>query len=105
MGIFLAIVLLFVGLVAGVSWGGRFAVGRLALYWIWSGVFYHIGHFVTLNRAAVVFGGLFVIQGVLLAGAAIRNKPVLGTPRGARGIAGAVLIAYTLFIYPLISLA
>ncbi len=38
----------------------------LGLLWIWIGVAYHFSFFTSINKAAFVFGGVFVLQGVLL---------------------------------------
>ncbi|MGE5382190.1 MAG: DUF6064 family protein [Omnitrophica WOR_2 bacterium] len=38
----------------------------LAILWLWSGIVYHIGFFSDLNKPAIVFGLLFIIQGVLI---------------------------------------
>lgn len=44
---------------------GRFVSVILALFWIWIGVFYHIGHFSAINPIAIGFGGAFIFQGLL----------------------------------------
>jgi hypothetical protein len=40
----------------------------LALLWLWTGVVYHGLFFAAINRAALLFAALFVLQGLLLAG-------------------------------------
>lgn len=35
----------------------------LGLLWIWTGLVYHIVFFSGINKAAYVFGGIFIIQG------------------------------------------
>ncbi len=38
----------------------------LAFLWLWIGLVYHLSYFSTINGAAYVFGGLFIIQQVCL---------------------------------------
>ena len=37
----------------------------LAFLWMWMGFVYHIIFFITINKAAYLFGALFIVQGVL----------------------------------------
>lgn len=37
----------------------------LGLLWIWTGLVYHIVFFSGINKAAYVFGGIFIIQGIM----------------------------------------
>lgn len=45
----------------------RLIVGTLAIMWLWTGVGYHWLHFAEINKAALIFGGLFVAPGAMLA--------------------------------------
>jgi hypothetical protein len=38
--------------------------GFLGILWIWIGIAYHFAFFTEINKAAFVFGGLFVLQGL-----------------------------------------
>src|SRR4051812_31769009 len=65
-----------------------------AAFWLWTGLVYHVGYFREINGAAVLFGALFVAQGLLwlLVGVvrprlAFRARPDLG------GLVGALFIA------------
>ena len=40
----------------------RIASGVLALLWLWSGLVYHIVFFSDINRVAIAFGVLFLVQ-------------------------------------------
>lgn len=82
----------------------RFASALLAFLWIWTGVLYHWLVFSEINPAAWIFGGAFVLEGLLLV--------VLGTvkpwldwaaPRGASLWIGLVFVVYALVIYPLLN--
>lgn len=37
----------------------------LSLLWIWMGLVYHFWFFSTINRAALIFAAVFVLQGIL----------------------------------------
>jgi hypothetical protein len=52
---------------------GRIALAVLALFWLWNGLVYHLVFFLQINFAALPFSALFALQGLLLAGAAIRG--------------------------------
>lgn len=43
----------------------RLIGGFLGILWIWTGIAYHLAFFTEINKAAYVFGGLFVLQGFL----------------------------------------
>jgi hypothetical protein len=83
----------------------RIISGILALFWIWMGVFYHIGYFSVINPAARIFGLFYVLQGVLFF--------LIGTIRGRVSfrfnfrpvpILGVGFILYAMVIYPLLGL-
>lgn len=76
----------------------------LAFYWIWMGIGYHIAYFSAINKAAYVFGGLFVVQGVLFFIAARRRWIQFEPGRNARTVLGLVAVTYALVVYPLIGL-
>jgi hypothetical protein len=78
----------------------------MGFLWVWTGVLYHWWHFTAINRAAWVFGALFVIQGALFVGHGIGGRPLrIGRPRGWYGWIGGPLLAYSLVVYPLWGLA
>jgi hypothetical protein len=85
---------------------GRIISALLALLWLWMGIVYQWLFFSTINKAAWLFGALFVIQGVFFIGCGpIRNRLSFQRPTGLRGLAGSILIVYALIIYPLIGQA
>jgi hypothetical protein len=76
----------------------------LALFWLWSGVVYHIGFFTAINPAAYLFGGLFIAEGLLLAWFGLRpSQPSLEFSSKTRFLTGAFLVCFALVIYPAIS--
>lgn len=74
----------------------------LAMLWVWSGVAYHFAHLSRVNPAAWLFGGLFVLQGMLWIWATRYRRLAFATDRSAAWTVGAVGIAYALVIYPLL---
>ena len=48
----------------------RLIAGGLAAMWLWTGIAYQWMHFAAINPAALGFGAMFVLQGVLFSVAA-----------------------------------
>jgi Family of unknown function (DUF6064) len=75
--------------------------GGLALMWTWTGVAYHGLFFSSINRAALIFAALFVLQGLLFAHAGLLRRDLRSAPaRGLAGIAGWALVIYAALLYP-----
>jgi hypothetical protein len=75
----------------------------LSFFWLWMGIVYHIIFFSGINKAAYIFGGLFILQGLMFAGCGlIRKKLSFEYTKSAANNAGIVLIAYALIIYPVL---
>jgi hypothetical protein len=84
----------------------RLTSGILTAFWIWIGVFYHILHFAAINRAAYVFGLVFVVQGVLFfVDGVVYKKLSFRASRSFRFVAGACLVTYALVVYQLLGMA
>jgi hypothetical protein len=79
---------------------GRIALAVLALFWLWNGLVYHLVFFLQINFAALPFGALFALQGLLLAGAAIRGGRELRFVPDATDWVGLVYVLFALFAYP-----
>jgi hypothetical protein len=73
----------------------------LSLFWIWMGLVYHLLFFSTINRAALIFATLFVLQGILffIAGVWKQNLRFRFRP-DLFGITGSTFLIYALVIYP-----
>ena len=84
----------------------RIVTGLLAFLWIWPGAVYHLFFFTSVNPAAYFFGGMFIVQGCLLVYRGIfQQRLEFRFDRDPHGILGAVLVIYSLFIYPLTCLS
>jgi len=73
----------------------------LAFLWLWMGVVYHLGFFRAINPAAIVFGAVFVVEGLLFLWAGVvQNRLGFGRRSSWDLLAAAVLLLYALFVYP-----
>ena len=76
----------------------------LATFWAWTGVAYHIVNFSEINKAAYVFGALFLVQAILLLLAAFQsNKLTFQLSFTASAVIGAIFIAYAMVVYPFLN--
>lgn len=76
----------------------------LAALWLWMGVVYHFIFFSTINKAARLFGALFIVQSLIFIFAGVRSKLSFRFRLNGQGILGAVLITYALVLYPIIGM-
>jgi hypothetical protein len=79
--------------------------GILAFYWVWMGVAYHLLHFSAINRAAYIFGLLFLFQGLIFLWVG-RAKPEVSflLPSKARAVVGGVFLLYAMVLYPVLGI-
>jgi len=84
---------------------GSAAAAGLAVMWLWTGAAYHLRYFSAINPAAYAFGALFVVQGLLFAWIGWSGQLAFGQSASPRGALGWSLIAYSMFVYPLLGMA
>lgn len=73
----------------------------LGAFWLWMGFVYHWRFFSEINKAAYVFGIIFILQGILfLYKGVYQNALHFSYTSNVAGRTGAVLVVYALFIYP-----
>jgi hypothetical protein len=78
----------------------------LGLMWLCTGVLYHGVFFSSINKAAIAFGALFVVEGVaLLYAGIVRDGLRFAINYGFRAVIGAGFILYAFLVYPLIGIA
>jgi hypothetical protein len=81
--------------------GDKINNGILAFFWLWIGIVYHIMYFSSINKAAYVFGIIFILQGLVFIYAGIlRNHISFKYTTSIYSITGAIFILYALIIYP-----
>ncbi len=77
--------------------------GILAFLWLWMGIVYHLVFFKVINKAAYLFGALFILQGILFLTLGI-FKPKLSFKLrfDTYGITASALILFALIFYPVL---
>lgn len=86
------------------KYSNRIISSGLALLWIWMGVVYQLGYFSNINKAAYLFGILFIIQGLLFfKEGVISEKVIYRYPTTLSFVAGVSMVVYSLLLYPLLS--
>jgi|SRR6185436_10527194 len=82
---------------------GKVISGLLAFFWLWMGIVYHLIFFTVINKAAYLFGAVFILQGILfLTFGVFHSKLSFRFYPGKYGIAGIILILFALIIYPVL---
>lgn len=85
------------------SYSNKIIVSILAFLWLWMGVVYHLIFFSSINKAAIIFGALFIIHGLLLFYfGIIKDKLKFQFSLNKYGITGIVLTTFALVVYPLL---
>lgn len=85
---------------------GKWISGMLAFFWLWMGIVYHLIFFTTINKAAFLFGAVFVVQGFLfLLFGVFKNRLSFRFQSDIYGWTGVILIVFALLIYPLLGYA
>lgn len=77
----------------------------LAFFWLWMGIVYHLIFFSTINKAAYLFGSIYIIQAILFFySGVIKNKLIFGFQKYIYTIIGSILIAYGILVYPVLGI-
>lgn len=77
--------------------------GVLFFFWLWMGVVYHLIFFTTINKAAYLFGAVFILQSMLfLAYGVFQSKLSFAFRYDRYGMVGIILIVFALIIYPVL---
>ena len=76
----------------------------LSFFWLWMGIVYHLIYFTSINSAAYLFGGMFIVQGLLfLYHGVLKDNLPYCFRTDKRGWIGAVLVVFALIIYPILN--
>ena len=85
--------------------GDRMIGALLAAAWLWCGAVFQLQFFAPINFMAPLYGGLFILQGLLLAWSLILRAEVAFRVRpGPFGMGGFALVLFALMIVPGISI-
>ena len=85
------------------SKSNRIISGVLAFLWLWMGVVYHLIFFTAINKAAYLFGALFILQGVLFSIFGIfQNRLSFKFRPDIYGLTGLILMLFALIVYPVL---
>jgi hypothetical protein len=84
--------------------GDRFIGGGLATMWLWTGIAYHWLYFSSINKAALIFGALFVLQGAIFLVATVRGDLRFGQSIGPTAWLGWAFVLYAAVLYPILGL-
>jgi hypothetical protein len=91
-------------IVVGKQWTDKVVCAFLSFLWIWMGIMYHIVFFTAINKAAYLFGTLFIVEGCLILWQGVfRNKLSFHLSKNTYGILGFFLMLFALLIYPVLS--
>jgi hypothetical protein len=81
----------------------RVIAAGLAALWLWAGIVYHGIFFARITPAATFFAAMFVAQAMLLLVRGVVRDRLCVAPRDSRAwIAGWILIAYAMVLYPVL---
>jgi len=73
----------------------------LSFSWLWMGIVYHLMYFTQINKAACLFGVIFILQGLLFFyQGVLNNKLSYKFHFDKFGWTGALLMTFALIIYP-----
>lgn len=82
---------------------GKFSSYVLAIFWFWMGMIYQVAFFSAINKAAYLFGLLFIVQATFfIYEGVIKKNLTFEYHKNFYSITGQVIIIYALFIYPII---
>lgn len=85
------------------SQSDRIVYSILAFFWFWMGIVYHIVYFSPINKAAFVFGVIFIAQGIIfLYFGTIKRKTQFEFNFDFSGTIGIIAILYALIVYPVL---
>lgn len=85
------------------SYADRFISSILGVIWVWNGLVYHIMFFTSINKAAYLFGALFILQGIMIWWyGGIKGEIDYSSGGNASRLIGGLLLLYAAVAYPLI---
>jgi hypothetical protein len=84
-------------------WSNKIITIILSLLWLWMGIVYHLIFFTTINKAAWLFGALYILEaGMLMFFSFSDDKLSFKFHPDIYGLTGLFLILFAMIIYPVI---
>src|SRR5688500_3665210 len=78
-----------------IAWTDRIINSILTFFWLWMGIVYHLLFFTTINRAAYLFGSIFIVQAILFFYfGVIKQKLTYSLSNVRLAIAGAIIVTF-----------
>lgn len=88
------------------SFSDKFISISLALLWLWMGVVYNFIFFTSINKAAYIFGSLFIIQSIIfIYTGLIKRSLQFEFQRSIFSYTSIILVMFALIVYPLLGFA
>lgn len=85
------------------GYADRRVAAILGFLWLWIGLVYHLIFFTAINPAAYLFGGLFMVQGLLFFVTGVWRQKISFKPALNLGSSvGGFFILYGMLIYPVL---
>lgn len=78
--------------------------GLLGFLWLWVGIAYHLAFFASINSAAYVFGGAFILEGLFFLYETFSRKRLeFAFEKSVKDYLGYFFVLFGVIIYPVIS--
>jgi len=85
-------------------YSGRIVLATLTFFWLWNGLIYHLLYFSTINKAAYIFGVLFLIQaGLFILLGLTHHWLSFKFLNNSYSITASILILYAMLFYPVLN--
>jgi len=81
----------------------KIIIASLSFFWLWIGIVYHLIFFSTINKAAYIFGMLFILQGILfIFYGVVKGNITFAYRKNIFNGIGVMIISYALIVYPIL---
>jgi len=88
------------------NFSNKLISGGLAFFWLWIGIVYHLAFFTSINKAAYLFGLLFIVQGILfIYFGFVKQILYYEMRKDWLGNLGGLFVLYALIIYPILGMS
>ena len=84
------------------EYSNRINAAILSFLWLWIGIVFFLLYFAPVFSLHYVFGGLFIIQGILFLANVFKPRVSFGCKRDVYSLVGILFIAYAMIGYPVV---